>query len=386
MATYNYATIEKIRALVKTYLDTAKIADPDFTPTKDNMLGMLDKIGLQLTIDGIFRDPLDFMNGVRLEYGKTIEEYFNDLIAPVDFNREGNGNFTYYPITHRPPTYSYTLPQKTFKYSMPYNDFEKAMLGGTQFAGAVQNLEKKFEDSYQLWKYSAKKELLGKYAKRALDIRDTAVALAVSHTYTDTDVEKAVVVYADVDSVRRYAVIQHAFTTDATAVATQFVSALDNGYISEIDLVTELAEPSDTATGEAWIKSAQLYAGIQAEPNSQSLHGSPTLPTPDGERILILNKRLLPSLKVDTLAGAFHKEDLSIDVDVRSVDSFGKDGDDAGIYAILFDKRGVKFHNSYLATRAVQDGDGDKMNFFRHVQDTPFYSPNTFIHVWKKPN
>lgn len=39
--------------LAKTYVDAAKQANSTFTPTYDNVAGLLDKIGKSITIDGL---------------------------------------------------------------------------------------------------------------------------------------------------------------------------------------------------------------------------------------------------------------------------------------------------------------------------------------------
>ena len=62
-----------LNSFVATYVDKAKQAGT-WGGSTDNILGLMDKIGKQITIDGKFEDKLPELDGEDLPYGKTIEE------------------------------------------------------------------------------------------------------------------------------------------------------------------------------------------------------------------------------------------------------------------------------------------------------------------------
>ena len=68
-------TLAGLNSFVATYVGSAKQAGA-WDGTTDNILGLMDKIGKQITIDGNFEDKLPELNGEDLPYGKTIEEWF----------------------------------------------------------------------------------------------------------------------------------------------------------------------------------------------------------------------------------------------------------------------------------------------------------------------
>ena len=110
--------------------------------------------------------------------------------------------------------------------------------------------------------------------------------------------------------------------------------------------------------------------------------------------VLLVKQGVIPTLQVDTLAGAFNKEELAVPTDVIVVKDFGSTTVTVGessvdvskAYAVLVDGRGMRLHNTYNATRSNENGDGDFLNIFRHTEDTPYLSRNTFIKVYEAPS
>ena len=49
-----------------------------WTASTNNFIGLVDKIGKQVQLNGLYNDKLPELNGDELPLGKTIEEYFID--------------------------------------------------------------------------------------------------------------------------------------------------------------------------------------------------------------------------------------------------------------------------------------------------------------------
>ena len=91
----------------------------------------------------------------------------------------------------------------------------------------------------------------------------------------------------------------------------------------------------------------------------------------------------MPTLKVQTLAGAFHREELAIPAEIVVIPDFGNA--DADFYAVLVDRRIMRLHNTYRAVRENQNGQGDFLNMFYHTENTAHVSRNCFVRVYKVP-
>lgn len=91
----------------------------------------------------------------------------------------------------------------------------------------------------------------------------------------------------------------------------------------------------------------------------------------------------MPPLKVKTLAGAFHRDELAIPAELVVIPDFGDASSD--FYAMLVDRRIMRLHNTYRAVRNNENGQGDFLNYFYHTENTAHISRNCFVKVYKKP-
>ena len=369
----NNLTSEKLSALVADYLKSNKICVTGFEASKDNILGLLDKIGKTITIDGVYESELDFMNGETLPLGKTIEEYFEDFVPPEEYTANaGIENITRKDATARPVKYSYTQGRKKWSTTKPYDDIERAFATEEGAAQALTGLVLRLNQAYQMWRDELKKELLGKYAAKADEIMSTTAVYATKTAYAVGTALKS----ASSNGV--VGIVFNAIEASSTLTWAEQVAA---GNINVVDMVTSIAEPTDTITGNTFIKRVKKYARKAKFKNHENLNGTLILPTPKSNLRLVINTYLMPDLEVDTWAGAFHKDLVALPASVSETDSFGSNSD---VIALLIDDRGVKVHNSYQAIRETQLGDDDALKLVKHSEDTAFYSANTFIHVFKK--
>ena len=314
-------TLSALSTFVQKYVDATKQAGA-WNKTANNFIGLVDKIGKLITIDGNYNDKLTMFDGDELPLGKTIEEYFIDLTLPEAYDTitsEGAKNNTPALPSVENVTYSYSLGRTKLKTTEPYDNFERACLTGENAGSITGDIIEKFTNSYTLYKYNVKKQGIANLIAKA--------------------------------------------NTASTA-----------------NLVTAIAVPSDTETSEAFIKEIKARvedASFATEKNNLGQYLIGAAP----ELVLLVKKGVMPTVEVDAISGAFQKEALALPAKVIVVDDFGNDS--TGAYAVLLDPRGFKLHQGYNAIRTAENADGDFVNFVRHSEHTLFISKSTYVHVFK---
>lgn len=312
-------TLSALNTFVGTYVNKAKQAG-SWSATTDNFVGLLDKVGKQVTIDGEFNDKLAEMNGDALPYGKTIEEYFIDLTLPSDFDATGATNLAPANPTCEDVAYSYTLGRKKIKTTTPYDNFERACLSGNEAGNIATKIMERLYDSQSLYTYAIKRQLLA-------NVIDKAESASNAST-----------------------------------------------------LVEVLTAPTNETTSKAFIKSVKEAVEVAKDVNeghnlgNYLIGASPRL-------TLYVKQGVIPTIAVETLAGAFNSKELTFGVDVKVIKDFGNNN--SGVYAMLIDPRGVKLHEGYRALRTAPNADGDFMNHTLHSEYTGFISKSTFVKVYK---
>ena len=149
-------------------------------------------------------------------------------------------------------------------------------------------------------------------------------------------------------------------------------------------LVSPKAMPVDTQTGEAFIKEIKACVEIASDMNDSNLAKHPAAAAPS--LTLYIKQGVIPSLEVDTMAGAFNEAKLAIPAKIKTVLDFGEiDTEDTSVYAILVDDRAIKLHDDILMVTSDYDGRMNQENFYRHQKQTGFISKYGYIHVFKKP-
>lgn len=149
-------------------------------------------------------------------------------------------------------------------------------------------------------------------------------------------------------------------------------------------LVSEKAKPDNTADGEAFIKEVKKCVEIASDMNDSNLAKHTAAAAPS--LTLYIKQGVIPSLEVDTMAGAFNEAKLAIPAKVKTVLDFGEiEGEDTGVYAILVDDRAIKLHDDILMVTSDYDGRMNQDSFFRHQKQTGFISKYGYIHVFKQP-
>lgn len=311
-------TASGLKGLARAYVDAAKQAGT-WSASTSGMYGAIDKIGKMVMLDGKFIDKLPELDGEDLPLGKTIEEYFIDLTLPeayTDMTAEGAKDVVPALPTVETCSYSYSLGREKIKTTVPYDNVERASRSVEDASNMIAKILERLGNSYEMFKFAAKKQLLG-------NASDKAVAAG---------------------------------------------------------LFKPVPAPADTTTGEAFIKQIKEDVETASFAHEGGLNGSLIGAAP--ELVLYIKKGVMPSIEVDTLAGAFNKEELAIPARVKVVDDFGATAHD-DVYAILVDPRGIKLHRDYHAIRQSENADGDFINYVDHSEHTGFISKNVFIKVYQ---
>ena len=371
-------SLAELQQVIATYVNSTKIASVEgFNATKNNIVGLIDKIGKIVSLDTTFYDKLEELDGERLPFGKTIEEYFLDLIMPVDYSLEDTENkaLRFYSITHRPVSYSYSLGRKYIPVSIPNDDIERAINNEEQYNNIVSTMTKRISDSRAVYKYGLKREVLGDLAskvKQAYTPED-----AISNMEGEILVEGKT--YED-DNGDMYIAVKTERVAEGGAIASELV---ENGFLVKLDMLREVEMPTDTTTGEAFVKAVKKDIEIAQDiSEGHSLNGN-TIGAEMGLRLYV-KQGVIPELEVDTYAGAFNRKDLAMPAEIKVIKDFGKKAPE-GLFAMLVDYRGVKLHTDYEATRENFNGQGDFVNLFAHSEYTAFVSRNTFVTIFVKP-
>ena len=374
MAKLSYTELKDYVADVVT---KAKLSNSSFVETRDNVVGLLDKIGAIITLDTNYQiDKLGLFEGEYLSFGKTIEEWQEDLIMPVDYDATGNNALAPNDPTYRPVFYSYTNGQKTLATTIRYNNIERAVHFEAQFVEIVAMNTKRLDDSMAVYKYQLKREILGKLMDICGDAMGTTTTFA---TTTEYNVGTYVRSASSGQNIKKAIVVKKI----ASSNTDNFATCVENGYLIVLDLITEIALPVDTQKGEAFIKQVKKDVEIAQDlSEGHSLNGN-SLGATEG-LVLIVKQGVIPDLEVDTYAGAFNRGDLSTNVEQIIVKDFGDADDD--YFAILMDRRGARLHETFRGTYENLNGKGAFMNVFRHIETTSYISRNTFVKVYKNPS
>jgi len=361
------ATLPEMNAVAAAYVDETKIGAA-WSASTANVAGLLDKIAKTFTLDGSFTDKLEFMDAEELPLGKSLEEYYQDLILPQDYE-DGTTGTDYtktlapYDPTYRPASYSYTLGRKFLPITERYDNLERACNTQGEYSSMVSMINKRMWDSFALFKFNVKKQIIAKAIDKIQSVNATATTFTAGSTYSvgtvlrdGTNATRGVIVKAYANS------------------AATWSAAVAAGYIVEFTNYKQVAKPIDTSTGEAFIKQVKNdieSLGFATEGNS--FNGN-TIGATEGV-VLVIPKGITASLDVDTLAGAFHLEKLAMPCEIVVVDSIPSSNG----YAVLMDKRSMKLHPTYRAVREQTNAKCDFITYFLHTENTAFISNNTAI-------
>ena len=369
-------SLEELKTLVGNVVTASKLSNDSFNATRNNVVGLLDKIGKIVTLDSVFTDDkLAMFDGEYMSFGKDIEDWYQDLILPTAYDSDGAGALTPNDPTYRPVYYSESLGREKIKTTIRNNNIERAVHFEAQLVEIVATQYKRIEDSMAQYRYGVKREMLAKliYLCGLPYASTTTFAYGTSYATINTQLRSA----SSGQNIK-YGILVKKYTAND---ASSWADAVAKGYIVEQDLISTLDYPSDTSKGEAFIKQLKKDVEVASDVSEgHSLNGNTLGVSPAG-LVLVVKQGVMPELDVDTFSGAFHMDKVAVPAEVVVVKDFGSDS--SGVFAILMDRRGMRLHNTYNATRENPNGDGDFLNIFRHTEDTGYICRNTFVKCYK---
>lgn len=311
-------TIDTLKTAAAAYVDATKQLKSTYTPTVDDFTKCVTKIGEMTTLYLPIADKLPELSGNNLPYGETIEEFMvNDFLPSQYTYVDQAGKTNARRATFDEAVYSYPLAQQKFELGIVRTQFQRVSLGQQSFTDLVSYTLSTLDSSTNAWNYASKRQLIGNMATEAA---------------------------------------------------------------KNSKLVSAIAKPTDTATGEAFIKKVKELVEIAKDMNDHNLAGHVCGSAPSLK--LYVKQGVMPSLEVDTMAGAFNEAKLAVPAEVKTVLDFGNA--DASIYAILVDERAIKLHDDINKVTTDYTAGDDQDNFFRLLKQTGFISKYAFVHVFKQ--
>jgi len=277
-------------------------------------------------------------------------------------------------------SFSFTLGKKTIPQTIRNNDIERAVHNIGQFEDIIAGKTKALYDSETMLRYGMKRQALGVLASRCVAVMTVAnadVTIATMGTTIASAMDVNDVLYCT-GSTEFYVAVKPIAVADALTGTT----AVAGGYLIKYDLLKEIAKPVDTSTGEAFIQQGLDEVEVASDfSEGHSLNGNCLGGNPEAGLVLVLKQGIMSPLKVQTMAGAFHRDELAIPAEIVVVPDFGDA--DADIFALLVDRRIMRLHNTYRAVRENLNGQGDFLNYFYHTENTAHISRNCFVKVYK---
>ena len=387
--TRNMLTLAELKVLIGAMFASATIANQDPEAVLNETAKVLNKIGLMVTIKGTYVDRLPEFDGPELPLGKTIEEYFMQLPKILDADRDGSEDGTPNDPSFLPASWSYSLDKKRIKQTRRYDEFEEACCTEGQFLDFVADIEKSINDATTVYRYGLKRQLLGHgvaLVESIIDAEDGDTALDGSLVYSyesasASTIEQGTYVVDDAQGgTNDHGVVVAEKGTIPNG--TTWAQAVAAGYITVYDLAEDVAKPTTTAQGETFIKKVLDDVEIASENSAgHSLNGA-TIGAVENLRLYTL-QGVRSVLAVDVKAGAFHRDELDLGAEMKSLPDFGNYS--GRTWAVLTDSRTFVLFLGYLAMRVRENADGDFINFVRHMRHTPFMSRATFIKLYRTP-
>ena len=306
------ANISNIKTFVAGVLQDAKIAQSaeNFTAVINDTTGLVEKCLDQICLNQLFTDKLPELDGDEKEFGAYVEEYGMGLLVPKAATNLVDGQ------SYGVPYYAPAVQGTFHSWKLP----EYIVAGSTSYNKYKSSM--KSPEAYSSFVSNVLKQMIDSYNQARYEEKKELLSWAANN------------------------------------VATK----------------TVIAKPISTETGEAFIKKVKDIAEEASFARDITV-GEKTITLGAAEGLtLYLNKGIMSSLEVDTLAGAFNKEDLAMPVTIKVVD-FGANGMGTNkAYGLIVDNRAIKLFPNRNTVGEDVNAYHDFVTISRHVIDTPFVS------------
>lgn len=302
------ANISGVKGFVSTVLANAKIAQDKslFEAQVNNYTGLVEKCMDQICLNQLFTDKLPELDGDEKEFGAYIEEYGLSLLVAKPATALVDGN----------------------SYSTPY------------IAPAMQG-------TYHSWKLP-EYIVAGStsYSKYKSSMKDAGAF----DTYVGNVIKQMVDSYNQMRYEEKKALLAWAATNVAQSQT--------------------VAKPTDTETGEAFIKAVKNAVETASFARDVSVGGQTITLGGAEDFTLYITRGIAATLDVDTLAGAFNAERLALPCKIKVVD----EDEIGGAHSLLVDNRAIKLFPNRNSVGEDVNAYHDFVTVSRHVIDTPFVS------------
>ena len=306
------ANISNIKTFVAGVLQDAKIAQSaeNFTAVINDTTGLVEKCMDQICLNQLFTDKLPELDGDEKEFGAYVEEYGMGLLVPKAATSLVDGQ------SYGVPYYAPAVQGTFHSWKLP----EYIVAGSTSYNKYKSSM--KSPEAYSSFVSNVLKQMIDSYNQARYEEKKELLGWAAN-----------------------------------------------NVAVKQI-----LAKPVDTTSGEAFIKKVKDIAEEASFARDITV-GEKTITLGAAEGLtLYLNKGIMSSLEVDTLAGAFNKEDLAMPVTIKVVD-FGANGMGTNkAYGLIVDNRAIKLFPNRNTVGEDVNAYHDFVTVSRHVIDTPFVS------------
>lgn len=169
-------------------------------------------------------------------------------MLPEAYDETGAGALSPHNPTYRPAFYSYTLGRKKIPTTIYNNDIERAVNNPEELASVVSMKTKRLYDSYTAWRYEVKREIVAKFIAMCEAEQGTGTSYSGATWDGDSSYDVGALVKSS-GANPKYGIVIKPYDGDGDT----WIDGVENGTIIELDLVTSIAVPTDTATGEAFI-------------------------------------------------------------------------------------------------------------------------------------
>lgn len=371
-------TNQGILALVAAWYDGTHIAQMDYEPARDATTDLLQKVIAMKTIPTDYRNgSLDDLIGEEMPVGAYIEEYQEDLILPQDYVADGSGAFKFYPSSFRKARYNIVYTEKQLIKSVKRDQFREYMKDRGAFQRFILDTTKTFSDSYAVWKEDALLNLLKLTAQAVIAATSSTTTFAANTAYA-----KGTYLRSASSGTIAHGVV---FNDIPASSGVNWTTRVEQGDIVVLDgLVTTLAKPTDSTSGEAFAIALKNLSKLARWKNHHNLNGA-LKGKPEGLNCFIEYDNMT-NFEVTTLAGAFHEDRLALPTRIREIpcaNGEGYTGLGDGIYALLADSRAIKMHNQINEVTSDFNAQGRFVNYYFTWKPVPFVSANSFLHVFK---
>ena len=311
-------TLDTLKTAAAAYVDATKQLQSTYKPTVDDFTNCVCKIGKMTTLYLPIADKLPELSGDNLPYGEIIEEWALTDFLPSPYTYvDQAGKTNARRATFDEAVFSYPLQMQKFELGVSRTQFQRVSLGQQSFSDLVSYTLSTLDSSTNAWNYASKRQLIGNMATEAA---------------------------------------------------------------KNSKLVSAMAKPINTETGEAFIKKVKELAEIAKDMNDHNLAGHVCGAAPSLK--LYVKQGVMPSLETDVMAGCFQMDKLAVPAEIKTILDFGNA--DEKIYAILVDERAIKLHDDINKVTTDYTAGDDQDNFYRLLKQTGFISKYAFVHVFKQ--